>query len=108
MSIPRRSLLTGLFAIPAVGAAGVLIGASPAAAAPASIDRTAFKLRRRAGSYATAIAGLDAALPNVSVQAVLDDGNRVATRIAGSEGTGLVTNFAAGFRFESGDDNTAE
>ncbi|GIG00856.1 hypothetical protein [Catellatospora citrea] len=108
MSIHRRSLLTGLIAIPAAGAAGALIGASPAAAAPASIDRTAFKLRRRAGSYATAIAGLDAALPNVSVQHVLDDGNRAATRITAGEGAGLVTNFAAGFHFESGDDNTAE
>jgi len=65
-------------------------------------------LRRRAGSYATAIAGLDAALPNVGVQHVLDDGNRTATRIAASEGAGLVTHFAAGFRFASGDDGTEE
>ncbi len=108
MLIPRRSLLTGLIAVPAAGAAGALLGAAPAAAVPAAVDRTAFKLRRRAGSYATAIAGLDAALPNVTVQQVLDDGNRVATRLTASEGAALVTNFAAGFRFESGDVGTAE
>ncbi|MFC7758529.1 hypothetical protein ACFQY4_11430 [Catellatospora bangladeshensis] len=48
MLIPRRSLLTGLIAVPAAGAAGALLGGAPAGAAPAAIDRTAFKLRRRA------------------------------------------------------------
>ncbi|MCP2323041.1 hypothetical protein HDA40_001548 [Hamadaea flava] len=108
MLISRRSVLNGLMAAPIAAAAGALIVPGSAAAAPASIDRTAFKLRRRAGAYATAIAGLDAALPNVTVQHVLDDANRTATRITASEGAGLVTNFAAGFHFDSGDDGTAE
>lgn len=121
-AIPRRTVLTGLLAVPAA-AAGTLIGPGTAQAAPTSLSPAGFQLRRRdyadlnhtgtsSGSYATAIAQLDAALPNVSVQHVLDDGNHSAIRITATEGAGLVTNFAAGFKFPGSattDDNgTAE
>lgn len=105
--------------MPAAAAAGTLLVPGSAHAAPAPISASAFRLTRRSyadlshngtnsGSYATSIASLDAALAVASVQQVLDDGNRVATRITASQGAALVSNFAAGFTFESGDDNTDE
>jgi hypothetical protein len=123
MTIRRRSLLTGLIAIPAAtipaAATGALVGGAPAQAAPAALSPSGFQLRRRAyadlshngansGAYASTVAALEALLPHASAQAVLDDGNRAAIRITASEGAGLVSNFAAGFKFNSGDVSTAE
>lgn len=77
----------------------------PAAAHAASLDPSPFKLRRDPDNGA-----LDSLpLPKIrDLSIVLDDANRIATRISRNEGNALVRNFAAGFRWNSGDGDTPD
>jgi hypothetical protein len=84
-------------ALIAAVSAAVLAVPSSASAATAL---TAANFRLSATAYSGLIDDLDAALPNVSVPAVVADGNRVATSCAPS-----ASNRLASFCWNSGDNN---
>ncbi|WP_083753961.1 hypothetical protein [Actinosynnema sp. ALI-1.44] len=96
----------------AIAVAGLMVmtlGTVPTATA----DDTAKKLN--AADYKLVRTANDAdynklvgALPNADVKAVLDDSNREAVRIPKEDGQHITPNFAAGFLWKEGDDNTTE
>lgn len=89
----RRAVLA------AASAAAVLVATTalaPPAQAAAALTSTNFRLK--ASAYSSVIAGLDAALPNVSVAGVVDDANRTATSCTAS-----ASNRLASFCWDSGD-----
>ncbi|MEH1127456.1 hypothetical protein [Micromonospora sp. CPCC 206061] len=91
-----------LRALCAAAAAVVLIvvGVIVAPAASAATALTASNFRLRASAYSTLIDDLDAALPNVTVPAVLADANRKAETCAPT-----VTNRVASFCWAPGDNS---
>lgn len=66
----------------------------------AATSLTASNFRLRASSYSSLIDDLDAALPNVSVSTVVNDGNRAAVSCAPA-----AANRVAAFCWNSGDNN---
>jgi hypothetical protein len=89
----RRAVLA------AASAAAVLVATTalaPPAQAATALTSTNFRLK--ASAYSSVIAGLDAALPNVSVADVVDDANRTATSC-----TAGASNRLASFCWDSGD-----
>jgi len=94
-SVRRPALLAAACA--AVLVATTIIAAPGAQAATAL---TAANFRLQPTAYSPVIAQLDAALPNVSVAAVVDDANRTGSRCAPA-----ASNRLAAFCWESGDNN---
>jgi hypothetical protein len=97
-----RRVLAALTPLVAI-AAFTLVPTGPAQAAT-ELDESAFVLQRNADL--TAWQPLVDATDRVSVPTVLDSANRTATRI--ENGIPLAPNFAAGFTWEAGDNNTTE
>lgn len=91
-----------LRALCAAAAAAILmvVGVIVAPAASAATVLTASNFRLQASAYSTLIDDLDAALPNVSVPAVLADANRAAEAC-----TPTVTNRVASFCWAPGDNS---
>jgi hypothetical protein len=90
----RRVLLpAGSAAACALVAATVL---APSAQAATTLTPANFRLK--ASAYSSVIAGLDAALPTVSVAEVVDDANRTASRCTPS-----ASNLLAAFCWDGGD-----
>jgi hypothetical protein len=89
-------------ALLAAACAAVLVATTIVAApgAQAATALTAANFRLRPTAYSPVIAQLDAALPNVSVAAVVDDANRT-----GSPCAPAASNRLAAFCWESGDNN---
>lgn len=102
MNALRRPLLAALTALAALAAVS-LVHTTPAQAAT-KLDESQFVLQRNANTatWQTLIDATD----RVSVPTVLDSANRTANRI--ENGTLLANNFAAGFTWEQGDNNTEE
>ncbi|RSM69844.1 hypothetical protein DMH04_45695 [Kibdelosporangium aridum] len=85
------------------------LGTVPTAAADDTakkLNAADFKLRRSAND--ADYAKLVAALPNADVKSVLDSSNRTAIRIPKEDGERITPNFAAGFLWQDGDDNTPD
>lgn len=102
-SIPRRGLAV-LLTIAATALAAIVVpapvSADPAVSSVLTASNFRFSLSRTSASL---ISGLDAALPNVSMQAVVDSGNRDATACSAP-----AQYRVASFCWNSGDAGTAE
>lgn len=100
MSVSRRTILGGLVALPVAAVTGASIAPGDANAA-VILNPANFTLVR--GSNNTTISALDAVLPNVSVDTVLNSANRTATPRPANPAP-----YAAGFLWQSDDGGSTE
>jgi hypothetical protein len=82
----RHMAVAGLLATAVL----TMVGAGPVSAAPAGLTAGNFQLRK--GAYNSTIASLDAVLPKVDTQTILNNTNRTTTA-CGAHAQALITSF---------------